>query len=130
MSMRGYVAIVDDDASVCRAIARLVTTIDLSAETFPSAESFLASRLAHEWRCLILDVRLPGMDGFELQKRLGVVEVRVPILFVTAHADEHARQQARLAGAVDLLSKPFDEDELLADLETVLEREGGANDAH
>ncbi len=81
-------------------------SVKWNVETFASAEEFLASARLDETSCLILDVCLPGMSGFDLQKRLNVERRAIPVVFITAHADEVSRQRALEAGAVDLLAKP------------------------
>jgi FixJ family two-component response regulator len=82
-------------------------------ETFVSAEEFLASESGPMARCLVLDVQLGGVSGLELQERLAASGARTPVVFITAHDDEMSRERARRAGAVDYLSKPFDDVALL-----------------
>jgi FixJ family two-component response regulator len=100
------ISIVDDDASIREALTSLMRAVRYNVDSFGSAEEFLASGLANEIACLILDVYLPGMDGFELQSRLRTDGHGVPIIFITAHADEGSRRRALENGAVDLLGKP------------------------
>jgi FixJ family two-component response regulator len=107
------VAVVDDDESVRKAIKRLINSIGLRVKDFASAEDFLQSGESNEAACLILDVRLPGMSGLELQSKLAADNCQVPIIFVSAHSDEQTRSQALEAGAVDFLEKPFREQALL-----------------
>lgn len=107
------VAVVDDDESVRQAIKRLINSIGLNVKDFASAEDFLQSGEYSEAACLILDLRLPGMSGLELQIHLAAYNCQVPIIFVSAHGDERTRSQALEAGAVDFLQKPFREQALL-----------------
>ena len=107
------VAVVDDDESVRKAIKRLINSIGLSVKDFASAEDFLQSGEYNEAACLILDVRLPGMSGLELQSHLVASNCQLPIIFISAQGDEQTRSQALEAGAVDFLQKPFREESLL-----------------
>jgi FixJ family two-component response regulator len=103
------VSVVDDDESVCKALRRLLRSFGLEVETFTTAEEFLARGPGEAPACLILDIRLPGMTGLELQQYLSEVGRRIPIVFITAHEDREARQAGLASGAVDFLIKPFDE---------------------
>jgi FixJ family two-component response regulator len=116
------VAIVDDDASVRHSTRRLIRSLGHRAEAFGSAEDFLDSGRAAETACLILDVRMPGMDGLELQRRLAASDPPIPIVFITARASEEEERRARQAGAVDFLRKPVPKEALLRVLRTVFER--------
>ena len=107
------ISIVDDDESMREAIKTLIVSMGLSVEEFSSAEDFLNSGRFQDSDCLILDVRMPGLNGLELQRRLAADNSRVPIVFITAHYSEEERARAMEAGAVDFLSKPFTEKELL-----------------
>ena len=107
------ISIVDDDESMREAIKTLVGSMGLSVEDFSSAEDFLNSGRSQVCDCLILDVMMPGLSGLELQQRLRADNHLVPIVFVTAHYSEKERTRAMEAGAVDFLSKPFTEQELL-----------------
>jgi len=118
------ITIVDDDDSMRASLDNLVRSIGLRAQAFPSAESFLASP-GLETVCLILDVRMPGMSGLDLQQRLAASRARVPIIFVTSHIDDDVRTRALEAGAVAFLYKPFREEELLDAIDGVLERRSG-----
>jgi len=115
------VAIVDDDESVRSALQGLMKSVGLPARAFASAEEFLASGEQGETGCLISDIRMPGMSGLELQTALKVGGWSVPIIFITAYADETVRRRALKAGALELLAKPFDEDALIASIRRVLE---------
>ena len=117
------VCIVDDDASIADSTRYLVRSFGFRAEAFLSAQEFLSSSLIEEARCLILDVRMPGMDGLELQRNLANANKRIPIVFVTAHANENERRQAMAGGAVDFLGKPFSEDALFGAIQAALKRD-------
>jgi FixJ family two-component response regulator len=103
---RRRISIVDDDASIRAALTSLMRAVRFHVDSFGSAEEFLASGVLNDIACLILDVYLPGMNGFELQDRLRTDGNGVPIIFITAHADEGSRQRALNRGAVELLGKP------------------------
>ena len=100
------ISLVDDDASIREALKSLMRSAQFHVEAFASAEEFLASERLHDTACLILDVHLPGMSGFELQRRWKKEGRAVPIIFITAHADEASRQRALECGAIDFLAKP------------------------
>ena len=116
------VCIVDDDASMADSTRYLVLSFGFRAEAFSSAQEFLSSSLVEETRCLILDIRMPGMDGLELQRYLSNANKRIPIVFVTARPNDSERRQAMAGGAADFLSKPFSEDALFAAIQTALNR--------
>src|SRR5262249_29472858 len=99
------VAVVDDDASLCRAVKRLLSAAGIGCECFLSAEEFLESQTAVQPDCLLLDVQLGGMSGFELQRKLAEEGRELPIIFVTAHDEPEARQQALNAGCIAFLRK-------------------------
>jgi FixJ family two-component response regulator len=107
------ISIVDDDASVREALRGLLKSAGFKAEVFASAEEILGSCRLNGTSCLILDVRMPGMSGIELQKRLIATGQKVPIIFITTHADEDERARALERGAIDCLQKPFSDDALL-----------------
>jgi len=118
----GLVYVIDDDASVRRALARLIASAGLDVETFPSAEAFLHHPVTDRPACLVLDVRLPGENGLELQAALGDARRSLPIIFLTAHGTVSGSVRAMKEGAVDFLQKPVDEDELLGGIERALDR--------
>ena len=127
MSIRrnsGLVAIVDDDESVQRALQDLIESDGLSALCFGSAEQFLDSGARHKAACLIADIRMPGMSGLELQAKLKAERCGIPVIFITAHGDAEMRILAIHDGAVEFLSKPFDDAVLLEIVHTALERSG------
>ena len=111
------VYIVDDDASVREAVGRLVRSAGWKVETFASAQEFLASRWADVPSCLILDVRLPGLSGLDLQQRLAQSGARTSIIFLTGHGDIPTSVQAIKAGALEFLTKPYADGDLIAAIE-------------
>lgn len=113
MNKQSVVMIVDDDDSMRRAARRLIKAFGFAVDTFSSAEDFLASGRLDETACLVLDVHMPGLSGLELQARLNAMGYHLPIVFITAFADDNARTQALKAGACAYLVKPFEEDDLL-----------------
>jgi FixJ family two-component response regulator len=119
-----FVAIVDDDESVQRALQDLIESDGLSALCFGSAEQFLDSEARNEAACLIADVRMPGLSGLELQAMLKAERCPIPIIFITAHGDAEMRIHAMREGAVEFLSKPFDDAVLLEIVHTALKRSG------
>jgi FixJ family two-component response regulator len=115
------VAIVDDDDSMRSALQGLLESAELPARSFASAEEFLKSGQQHDTACLIVDIRMLGMSGLELQAKLNAERCRIPIIFVTAHGDEKMRMQALRAGAVEFMAKPFNDEELLESVRAALE---------
>jgi FixJ family two-component response regulator len=107
------ISIVDDDLSVRRALRRLVGSAGYIVETFASAQEFLGSAGRAAIGCLVLDVHMDGMNGFELQERLVADHRPIPIIFITAHDDARTRERIRTSGAAGYLSKPFDPQALL-----------------
>jgi FixJ family two-component response regulator len=107
------ISIVDDDPSVCRALGRLVKVAGYSVETFASAAEFLGSSASDRTACLVLDIHLNGMSGFDLEERLMAKRVAIPIIFITAHDDVATRERIRRSGAAGYLAKPFDGQALL-----------------
>ena len=118
------VAIVDDDESVQRALQDLIESDGLSALCFGSAEQFLASEVRNKAACLIADIRMPGLSGLELQAKLKAERCRIPVIFITAHGDAEIRIRAMRQGAVEFLSKPFDDAVLLEIVHAALKRSG------
>ena len=117
------ICIVDDDGSVVEATVSLVESIGYIAEGFRSAEDFLKSPQLPKTDCLILDIRMPSMDGFELQRRLAAENHRIQIIFVTSYDSDDAKIKAREAGAVAFLSKPFSQDSLFQAVRAALASE-------
>ena len=120
----GFIAIVDDDRSVQIALQDLIESEGLSTLCFGSAEQFLDSEARHDASCLIADIRMPGMSGLELQAKLKTEGFAIPIIFITAHGDAEMRIRAIHDGALEFLSKPFDDAVLLEIVHTALERSG------
>ena len=115
------IAIVDDDESVRFALKGMMKSVSLPAQAFASAEDFLNSGILDQTACLIADIRMPGMSGLDLQKKLNSEHYRIPIIFITAHGDAKMRLQALRSGAVEFLAKPFDDDVLLGNIRAALE---------
>jgi len=114
------VSVVDDDESVREAMQNVLRSAGLRAETYASAEDFLDTGRPKNSDCVVLDIRLPGMTGLQLQQRLNDDGLAIPTIFVTGYADESARRQALEAGASVFLLKPFDPDGLLRCVKSVL----------
>ncbi len=122
MSGDAVVYIVDDEETVRRSLTRLVRTAGLTAQTFTSAQAFLEHPLPEHPACLVLDVRLPGLSGLDLQTMLGSRQETVPIIFITGRGSIPMSVQAMKGGALDFLKKPVDGDLLLASIERALGR--------
>lgn len=118
----GIIAIVDDDEPLREALGSVLKAAGFSINTFASAEEYLDSPLREKIACLILDVRLPGMSGIELQRRLSEIGDAVPIIFVTAHGDASLREVVMNAGAAGFLNKPVRSDALLKEIRAALVR--------
>ena len=114
------IAIVDDDDALRHSLDDLLQSVGFRVQGFASAEAFLRTQHAPETACLILDVRLPGMNGLELQRQLVAAHWAIPIIFITAHADDDVRARALAAGAVAFLYKPCREEDLLRAIEAAL----------
>ena len=125
LSAAPTVCIVDDDASMANSTRLLVQSFGFKAESFSSAEGFLDSALVHETErlILILDFRMPGLDGLALQRHLLTANQRIPIIFISARANEAVRAQAMAHGALAFLMKPFNGDQLINALQSVSFRE-------
>jgi FixJ family two-component response regulator len=116
------VFIIDDDASVRAAISSLIRSVGLRAEVFASVSEFLAHKRSSATSCLILDVRLPGVSGLEFQSELAKANAQIPIIFITGHGDIPMTVKAMKAGAVEFLTKPFRDQDLLDAIQVALER--------
>jgi FixJ family two-component response regulator len=114
------VCVIDDDVSLLRALQRLLGASGFHVKTFSSAEEFLAARNVASVGCLVLDVHLGGLGGFELHDRLVSAGRRIPVVFITAHDDSLTRERARRAGAIDYLRKPFNDESLIAGINRAL----------
>ena len=117
------VFVVDDDPSIGRAIKRLVESVGLHVELFASASEFVSSSRPEITSCLVLDVRLPGISGLDFQRQLAEANVHLPIVFITGHGDIPMSVRAMKAGAVEFLTKPFRDQDLLDAIQTGLERD-------
>ena len=117
------IAIVDDDPSVREGLSSLIRSAGLKVETFASAQEFLARPGTEAPSCLVLDLQLPGLSGLDLQKRMAEVELEIPIVFLTGHGNIPTSVQAMKAGAVEFLTKPFDDEELLQAIHEAVERD-------
>ena len=116
-----FVAIIDDDELVRTALEEFLQSVELPTRSFASAEEFLNAVHLRDTGCLIADIRMPGMSGLELQAKLNADHCRIPTIFITAHGDEKMRMQALRAGAVDFLTKPFDDEVLLESVRAALD---------
>ena len=121
MVTRALITVVDDDESVRESLPDLLREFGFEAQTFSSAEDFLASESIAKTRCLLLDVAMPGMSGPDLQRELTRREQSIPIVFITAQRDEAVRPRLIAQGAVDCLFKPFEATDLLQALNTALQ---------
>lgn len=119
------IAVVDDDQSVREALENLISSVGLEVKLFASAEDFLDSDVSSQTDCAILDVRLPGISGLELQQRLAAERQSIPVIIITAQGDDTTREEAVAAGAIAFLKKPVKEEVLLAALESALKRKTG-----
>ena len=117
------VFIIDDDRGMRQAIHDLVESVGLRAESFATGEEFLSTRLTGRPSCLVLDVRLPQMSGLDFQRRLAEIGMQIPIIFVTAHGDIPMSVRALKSGAVEFLTKPFRDQDLLDAIQQALERD-------
>ncbi len=117
------IAIVDDDPSVREGLSSLIRSAGLQVESFVSAQEFLARPGAETPSCLVLDLQLPGLSGLDLQKRMAEAGLEIPIVFLTGHGNIPASVQAMKAGAVEFLTKPFDEQDLLKAIQEALDRD-------
>jgi len=117
------VLVIDDDPSMSQAITELIEAVGLSCRTFGSAQEFLEAELPDVPKCLVLDVRLPGLSGLNLQRELSERNIEIPIIFITGHGDIPMTVQAMKAGAVEFLTKPFRDQDLLDAIEQATERD-------
>ena len=123
MTEAPVVFVVDDDPSVRSSLKFLLSTVGLEAETFNSADSFLRKKPADVPSCLVLDVRLPGLSGLDFQRELAARNIRLPIVFLTGHGDIPMSVRAIKAGAVEFLTKPFRDQDLLDAVRVALDRD-------
>jgi FixJ family two-component response regulator len=116
------VFVVDDDPQVLQALGRLFRSVGLPVETFPSATEFLAAVSKRAGGCLVLDLQMPDMTGIELQQRMAELGIALPIVFITGHGDIRTGVRAMKEGAIDFLEKPFDDETLLAAVDSAMQR--------
>jgi RNA polymerase sigma factor (sigma-70 family) len=124
----GLVFVVDDDAAMRRSLEDLIRSVGLAAEAFPSAQEFLHRKRPDVPGCLVLDVRLPGLSGLDLQKRMMEAGLELPIVFISGHGDIPMTVKAMKAGAVEFLTKPFRDQDLLDAIQQALERDRKARE--
>jgi RNA polymerase sigma factor (sigma-70 family) len=124
------IAVVDDDPSVREGLESLIRSAGMRVETFASAQEFLARPRVQAPSCLVLDLQLPGLSGLDLQKRMAEVDLEIPIVFLTGHGNIPASVQAMKAGAVEFLTKPFDEEDLLRAIREAVERDRRQRQQH
>ena len=124
------VFVIDDDASIRKSLSRLLRSAGYGAETFSSAEEFLRRDHFDGVGCILLDVRMPGLSGMALQEELNNADYHMPIVFITGHGDIPMSVEAMKKGAVDFLTKPFDDDELLQALRSAIEKDRNARAEH
>ena len=117
------VFVVDDDSLIREALRRLIRSVGLEVETFSSAQEFLQAKRPDAPSCLVLDVRLPGLSGFDLQREMAEAGVNLPIIFITGYGDIPMSVRAMKAGAVEFLAKPFRDQDLLDAISQALERD-------
>jgi FixJ family two-component response regulator len=120
------VFIVDDDPSMCEALTRLLGTVGLKTQAFETAQELLRTKRPDTPSCLVLDVRLPGLSGLDLQRELANADPPIPIVFITAHGDIPMTVQAMKAGAVEFLTKPFRDQQLLDAVQQAIDRDRAA----
>jgi len=124
------VFVVDDDLSVRRSTERLIRSAGLKVQTFPSAKEFLKHPRIEGPACLVLDVRMPGLSGMDLQRELTQAGIHIPIIFITGHGDIPMSVRAMKAGAVEFLTKPFRSRSLLDAVRAAIERDRSAHKEH
>jgi FixJ family two-component response regulator len=122
------VFIIDDDRGMCQAIQDLVESVGLRAEAFATGQDFLRKQLTGTPSCLVLDVRLPQLSGLDFQRQLAETGVQIPIIFITAHGDIPMSVRALKWGAVEFLTKPFRDQDLLDAIQQALQRDGAARE--
>ena len=123
MEAEAMVCVVDDDAGMRQSLQNLIRSVGLQVQGFASAQEFLRSQLTDVPGCLVLDVRLPGLSGLDLQQRMVEAGMEIPIIFITGHGDIPMTVRAMKAGAVEFLTKPFRDQDLLDAIQQALERD-------
>jgi FixJ family two-component response regulator len=122
MNQAPVVFVVDDDASVRKALANLLSSVGLKVQTFGTAQEFLSSERPDAPGCLVLDVRLPGLSGLDLQRKLAEAKIQLPIIFITGHGEIQMSVRAMKAGALEFLTKPVKDQELLDAIQCGIEQ--------
>jgi FixJ family two-component response regulator len=125
LKRKPLIAIVDDDQSVREGLENLISSVGFEVKLFASAEAFLDSDAPLQTDCAVLDLRLPGISGLELQRKLAADGQSIPVVMITAQGDDKARAEAVAAGAIAFLKKPFKEEALLAAIDSALKRKVG-----
>jgi len=120
------VFVIDDDARIRAATERLLKSVGLHAESYATPKEFLTRKLPDGPTCLVLDVRLPGMSGLDVQRKLAEEGIEIPVIFITGHADIPMTVRAMKSGAVEFLTKPFRDQDLLDAIQQALQRQGEA----
>ena len=120
------VYVIDDDPSMCEALTRLLGTVGLRAQVFQTPQEFLRSKRPDAPSCLVLDVRLPGLSGLDLQRELAKMDPPIQVVFITGHGDIPMAVQALKAGAVDFITKPFRDQQLLDAVQQAIDRDRAA----
>jgi RNA polymerase sigma factor (sigma-70 family) len=124
----GTVFVVDDDASTRKALARLCMSAGLRVKTFECAGDFLQAGVPERPACVVLDVRMPGLSGLDLQSEMAARRIQTPVMFITGHGDIPTTVRAMKAGAVDFLTKPFQEQDVLALIQSALGKDASQGD--
>lgn len=122
LKTNGVIPVVDDDKSVCKSLKRLLESMGFQVKTFVSAQEFLNQGRFDDYKCLIVDVRMPVMNGLDLQRQLAASGISIPIVFITAHEDDAVRTRAMEAGALAFLQKPFSDQSLTDAIYLALEQ--------
>ena len=130
MTADGVVHVIDDDADVRQSLAFLLSTAGLAVRVHDSAVAFLNILPEIKDGCVVTDVRMPGIDGLELQRRLGELEKRLPVIVMTGHGDVPLAVEAMKAGAVDFIEKPFDDEVMLSAIRAALVRQADDRERH
>jgi FixJ family two-component response regulator len=122
------VFIIDDDRGICQSIQDLVESVGLQAKSFATAQEFLSSKRTSGPSCLVLDIRLPQMSGLDFQRQLAETGMQIPIIFITGHGDVPMSVKAMKSGAVEFLTKPFRNQDLLDAIQQALQRDGASRE--
>jgi len=128
--LESIVYVVDDDQAVCESLHWLMTSVNLPVKTFSSALEFLDAYQPDQQGCVVLDIRMPGMSGFEIQKKLAARYDEFPVIFITGHGDVHMAVAAMKAGAYDFFEKPIDDQLLLDAVQKAVEKSAKASREH